>query len=41
MQQKKTYLRKIYKDLYNYTDGIIDKCVEVEDNPADSAVSGS
>jgi hypothetical protein len=26
-------LRKIYKDLYKYTNDIISKCVEIEDNP--------
>ena len=33
VNQKNTYLRKIYKDLYKYTDGIISKCIEIEDNP--------
>lgn len=31
--QKNTYLRKIYQDLYKYTSGIVDKCIEIEDNP--------
>ena len=31
--QKNTYLKKIYKDMYKYTNGIIDKCVEIENNP--------
>ena len=34
-KQKDTYLKKIYKDLYKYTEGIIDKCVEIENNPMD------
>lgn len=33
--QKATYLKKIYKDLYKYTNGIIDKCIEIENNPMD------
>jgi hypothetical protein len=33
--QKKTYLRKIYKDLFKYTHGIITKAIEIEDNPMD------
>jgi hypothetical protein len=32
-KQKDTYLKKIYKDLYKYTEGIIDKCIEIENNP--------
>lgn len=35
--QKKTYLRKIYQDLYKYTNGIIDKAIEIEDNPTDTS----
>ena len=31
--QKTTYLKKIYKDMYKYTSGIIDKCIEIENNP--------
>ena len=31
-KQKDTYLKKIYKDLYKYTEGIIDKCIEIENN---------
>lgn len=34
-KQKDTYLKKIYKDLYKYTEGIIDKCIEIENNPMD------
>lgn len=33
--QKDTYLKKIYKDMYKYTNGIIDKCIEIENNPMD------
>ena len=33
VSQKNTYLKKIYKDLYKYTNGIIDKCIEIENNP--------
>lgn len=33
--QKATYLKKIYKDLYKYTEGIVDKCIEIENNPMD------
>lgn len=36
-KQKDTYLKKIYKDLYKYTEGIIDKCIEIENNPMDLA----
>ena len=35
VKQKDTYLKKIYKDLYKYTEGIIDKCIEIENNPMD------
>jgi hypothetical protein len=40
VNQKDTYLRKIYKDLFKYTSSIVDKAVEIEDNPtnADDAV---
>ena len=30
---KKTYLRKIYEDLWSYTDGIITSAIEIEPNP--------
>ena len=33
--QKATYLKKIYKDLYKYTNGIVEKCIEIENNPMD------
>jgi len=36
---KKTYLRKIYEDLWNYTDGIITSAVEIEANPTGRPVS--
>merc|ERR1711871_1050965 len=29
--QKNTYVKKIYTDLYNYCNGIIDKCIEIEE----------
>ena len=32
-EMKQTYMRKIYEDLYNYTDGIIKCAVEIEPNP--------
>lgn len=35
VSQKETYLRKIYKDLFDYTMGIINKCIEIEENPFD------
>ena len=35
-KQKNTYLKKIYKDLFKYTSEIIDKCVEIENNPANT-----
>ena len=31
--QKATYLKKIYQDLFKYTNGIIEKAIEIEDNP--------
>ena len=30
--QKNTYLKKIYQDLFKYTDGIILKCIQIENN---------
>lgn len=33
VNQKETYLRKIYKDLFDYTMGIINKAIEIEENP--------
>jgi len=36
-KQKDTYLKKIYKDLYKYTSEIITRCVEIENNPANTA----
>ena len=35
---KKTYLRKIYEDLWSYTDGIITSAIEIEPNPLQRAV---
>ena len=35
-KQKNTYLKKIYKDLYKYTSEIIARCVEIENNPANT-----
>ena len=37
VNQKETYLRKIYKDLFNYTMGIINKAIEIEENPFDES----
>ena len=33
-QMKRAYLRKIYEDLYSFTDGIVNAAVEIEPNPA-------
>ena len=35
---KKTYLRKIYEDLWSYTDGIITSAIEIEPNPLQRAI---
>jgi hypothetical protein len=33
-QMKRAYLRKIYEDLYGFTDGIVKAAVEIEPNPS-------
>ena len=37
VSQKVTYLRKIYKDMFDYTMGIIEKAIEIEENPFDES----
>ena len=38
-QMKKTYLKKIFDDLYSFTDGIVTATVEIEPNPMKKEVS--